>query len=103
MEIVSVCTSIPIYFVLSIKKGAPFWRGFERNTQNLLHKGRPFILRRLLRKWPLSHSFFREARSHFLPPLSGRSPVNCLSETGSWPDFESPVTPFPRGSSSGAH
>jgi hypothetical protein len=22
-----VCTSIPIYFVLSIKKGAPFWRG----------------------------------------------------------------------------
>jgi hypothetical protein len=35
---------------------------------------------RLLRKWQLSHSFFRQTRSHFLPPLSARSPVKCLSE-----------------------
>jgi hypothetical protein len=31
-----------------------------------------------LRKWPLSYSFFREAQIHFLPSLSGRSPVNWL-------------------------
>jgi hypothetical protein len=36
----------------------------------------------VLRKWPLSYSFFKEAQSHFLPFLSGRSPVNRLSETG---------------------
>src|ERR1700674_2567377 len=39
----------------------------------------------LLRKWRLSHSFFRETRSHFLPSLSGGSPVNCLSECGFCP------------------
>jgi hypothetical protein len=37
---------------------------------------------RLLRKWPLSHSFFRRAQSHILPSPSGRSPVNCFSECG---------------------
>src|SRR5580704_2290932 len=36
----------------------------------------------LPRKWPLSYSFFRGAHTHFLPPLSGRSPVNRLSECG---------------------
>src|ERR1022692_4942468 len=35
-----------------------------------------------LRKWPLSCSIFRDTPSHFLPPLSGRSPVNCFSECG---------------------
>jgi hypothetical protein len=50
----------------------------------------PAILRlcpisRLLRKWPLSYSFFRGVQSHFLPPLSGRSPVSCLSECGFLP------------------
>src|ERR1700730_1828866 len=44
IEILSLCTSKPIYFLLSIE-GAPFWR-VEPNTQNLLQKGRPFILRR---------------------------------------------------------
>src|SRR3984893_17248574 len=34
----------------------------------------------LLRKWPLSYSFFSVAWGHFPPSLSGRSPVNCLSE-----------------------
>ncbi len=36
----------------------------------------------LLRKWPLSYSFFKERQRHFLLPLSGRSPVNCLPECG---------------------
>src|ERR1700674_5540674 len=50
----------------------------------------------LLRKWRLSYSFFRETQSHFLPPLSGRSPVNCLSECGRRAQSHlcSPVTPF---------
>src|SRR3982074_2990999 len=47
IEILSLCTSKPIYFLLSIE-GAPFWR-VEPNTQNLLQKGRPFILRRIYR------------------------------------------------------
>jgi hypothetical protein len=34
----------------------------------------------LLRKGPLSYSFFSEAQCHFLPSLSARSPVICLSE-----------------------
>src|SRR5215467_16189818 len=43
IEILSVCTSIPIYLVLVIKgvlSGA-----VEPSTQNLLHRGRPFIMR----------------------------------------------------------
>src|ERR1700704_1511381 len=52
IEIVSLWTSIPIYFLLSIKR-VLLSGGFERNTQNLLLKGRPFILRRLLGMWPI--------------------------------------------------
>src|ERR1700682_3811524 len=46
IEIVSLCTSIPIYLVLSIKR-VLLSGEVEPNTQNLLQKGRPFILRRL--------------------------------------------------------
>jgi hypothetical protein len=35
-----------------------------------------------------------EARSHFLPPLSGRSPVNCLPETGFLRLAEGPFGPI---------
>jgi hypothetical protein len=66
----------------SHKQGVPFWKGSSRTLKTLLQKGRPFILRPLLRKWPLKYSFFREAQRHFLPSLSGRSLVNCFSETG---------------------
>src|SRR5713101_10037488 len=45
IEILSLCTSMPIYLVLVI--GAFLSGGVELNTQNLLHKGRPFILRRV--------------------------------------------------------
>src|ERR1700682_1689624 len=45
IEIVSLCTSIPIYVVLSIKR-VLLSGEVEPNTQNLLQKGRPFILRR---------------------------------------------------------
>src|ERR1700691_1550284 len=33
IEMLSLCTSMPIYFLLSIQ-GVPFCRGFEPNTQN---------------------------------------------------------------------
>jgi hypothetical protein len=36
----------------------------------------------LLRKEPLSYSFFSEAQCHFLPSLSARSPVSCCYENG---------------------
>src|SRR5271163_2580795 len=38
IEIASLCTSIPIYFTLSIE-GAPLRSRFEPSTQNLLQKG----------------------------------------------------------------
>jgi hypothetical protein len=34
------------------------------------------------KKVALIYSFFRKPQGHFLPSLSGRSPVNCLSECG---------------------
>src|ERR1700692_3927863 len=40
LEILSLCTSIPIYLVLVIK-GCSFLEGLSTNTQNLLQKGRP--------------------------------------------------------------
>src|ERR1700676_1981667 len=40
IEILSLCTSIPIYLVLVIK-GCSFLDEVEPNTQNLLQKGRP--------------------------------------------------------------
>src|SRR5258707_8644036 len=40
IEILSLCTSMPIYLVLVIK-GCSFLGGVEPNTQNLLQKGRP--------------------------------------------------------------
>src|SRR5208337_35546 len=43
MEIASLCTSIPIYFTLSIE-GAPFCSGFEPNTQNPTPRGAPFYI-----------------------------------------------------------
>src|SRR6202162_2661297 len=45
IEMLSLCTSIPIYLQLVIK-GCSFLEGLSTNTQNLLPKGRPFILRR---------------------------------------------------------
>src|SRR6202171_2204907 len=50
IEIVSLCTSIPIYLVLSIKR-VLLSGEVEPNTQNLLQKGRPFILRPFIRYW----------------------------------------------------
>src|ERR1700733_6671220 len=47
IEILSLCTSIPIYLVLVIK-GCSFLDEVEPNTQNLLQKGAPFILRRVI-------------------------------------------------------
>src|SRR6266853_4409916 len=38
IEMLSVCTSIPIYLVLVIK-GCPFLEKFEYGTQNLLQRG----------------------------------------------------------------
>src|ERR1700693_278304 len=43
IEIASLCTSIPIYFLLSMQ-GAPFCCGFEPNTQNPTPKGVPFYI-----------------------------------------------------------
>src|SRR6202140_3675771 len=43
IEILSLCTSIPIYFLLSIE-GVPFCRGFEPNTQNPTPKWAPFYI-----------------------------------------------------------
>src|ERR1035437_9112378 len=43
IEILSLCTSIPIYLVPVIK-GCSFLEGFEPNTQNLTPKGRPFYI-----------------------------------------------------------
>src|SRR5580704_19250317 len=43
IEMLSLCTSIPIYFLLSIE-GVPFCGGFEPNTQNPTHKGAPFYI-----------------------------------------------------------
>src|SRR6202162_5546085 len=43
IEILSLCTSMPIYFLLSIE-GVPFWRGFELTTQNPTPKGAPFYI-----------------------------------------------------------
>src|ERR1700683_3721341 len=43
IEMLSLCTSIPIYFLLSIE-GAPFCSGFEPNTQNPTPKGAPFYI-----------------------------------------------------------
>jgi hypothetical protein len=40
IEVLSVCTSIPIYLTL-VKKGASFPEKFEQRTQNVL-QGRPF-------------------------------------------------------------
>src|SRR5258708_36296741 len=40
IEILSLCTSMPIYLVLVIK-GCSFLEGLSTNTQNLLQKGRP--------------------------------------------------------------
>src|SRR6266404_260759 len=42
IEILSLCTSMPIYLVLVIK-GCSFLEGFEPNTQNLTPKGAPFL------------------------------------------------------------
>jgi hypothetical protein len=58
----------------------------NRHRLNCLHV--VFRLHRLLRKWPLSSSFLKGAPHHFLPSLSGRSTVNCLSES-------SPPRPYP--------
>src|SRR5580693_358077 len=43
IEMLSLCTSIPIYFLLSIE-GVPFCGGFEPNTQNPTPKGAPFYI-----------------------------------------------------------
>src|SRR5579864_7073261 len=43
IEMLSLCTSMPIYFLLSIE-GVPFCRGFEPNTQNPTPKGAPFYI-----------------------------------------------------------
>src|SRR5580698_9671013 len=43
IEMLSWCTSMPIYFRLSIE-GAPFCSGFEPNTQNPTPKGAPFYI-----------------------------------------------------------
>src|SRR5712664_3970291 len=43
IEILSLCTSKPIYLVPVIK-GCSFLEGFEPNTQNLTPKGRPFYI-----------------------------------------------------------
>src|SRR5215468_7339668 len=45
IEMLSLCTSMPIYLVLVI--GRPPSGAVEPSTRNLLHKGRPFILREL--------------------------------------------------------
>src|ERR1700747_1862468 len=44
IEILSLCTSMPIYLVLVIK-GCSFLDEVEPNTQNLLQKGRPLYCR----------------------------------------------------------
>src|ERR1700693_4385961 len=43
IEMLSLCTSMPIYLVPVIK-GCSFLEGFEPNTQNLTPKGRPFYI-----------------------------------------------------------
>ena len=43
VEMLSLCTCIPIYFLLSIE-GVPFCRGFEPNTQNPTPKAAPFYI-----------------------------------------------------------
>src|ERR1700676_5009696 len=43
IEMLSLCTSMPIYLVPVIK-GRSFLEGFEPNTQNLTPKGRPFYI-----------------------------------------------------------
>ena len=42
IEILSLCTSMPIYLVLVIN-GCSFLDEVEPNTQNLLQKGRPCV------------------------------------------------------------
>src|SRR5258707_8980300 len=42
IEMLSLCTSMPIYLVPVIK-GCSFLEGFEPNTQNLTPKGAPFL------------------------------------------------------------
>jgi len=67
-------------------RGNPQFRrtGFDLRSEPRdeirLASQRLLLLSHLLRKWPLRYSFFGEAQSHFLPTLSGRSTVNCLSE-----------------------
>src|SRR5215469_2602038 len=41
IEMLSLCTSIPIYLTLVIKKGAPFWRSLS-NALKTYSKGAPF-------------------------------------------------------------
>ena len=55
---------------------------------------RPRLICQLLRKWPINNSFFMETPSHFLPPRSGRSPVNCLSECGFFASIQKGASPF---------
>src|ERR1700675_2738811 len=43
IEMLSLCTSMPIYLVLVIK-GCSFLEGFEPNTQNPTPKGAPFYI-----------------------------------------------------------
>src|SRR5450631_1696477 len=47
IEILSLCTSKPIYLV-SVIKGCSFLEGFEVSTQTLLQRGALFILRRVV-------------------------------------------------------
>src|SRR5215472_15690412 len=41
IEMLSLCTSMPIYLTLVIKKGDPFWRSLS-NALKTYSKGRPF-------------------------------------------------------------
>src|SRR5580765_988968 len=57
IEMLSLCTSMPIYFGAS-HKGRSFLEGLSRTLKTLLQKGRPFKLRRLTGKVPFGRLNF---------------------------------------------
>src|SRR5580658_4074020 len=57
MEIASLCTSIPIYFSLSME-GAPFCWGFEAEHSKPTPRGAPFYIASRNRKSALCRSHF---------------------------------------------
>jgi hypothetical protein len=87
IEMLSLCTSIPIFSAGHI--GRSFLEEFERATQNLLHKGRPFILRRITGDLTASQIYLAGFGSVFRAltapcPNFSSPPVKNYSSTRWW-------------------